>query len=127
MKLSNFSVGIRSEKNCPVDGYEEVSLKIVEALHRLPLAIKTIASTLYNRRDKEDWDEMMKPLEEIRDEQIYKSLKVSYDHLTHSDQRSIFLDIASFFDGIDQETAIHIWDACGLSSRKSIKDLVMEN
>ncbi|KAF3778173.1 Plant intracellular Ras-group-related LRR protein 7 [Nymphaea thermarum] len=114
-------------KNSPADGYEELSLRIVRALEGLPLAIKILASTLYDNGDaKDQWDEgmIMRSLKGLSDDRLYTTLKVSYDRLTDSDQRSIFLDVACFFSGIDQETAIHIWDACGFSSRLSIKALI---
>ncbi|XP_031478185.1 uncharacterized protein LOC116249152 [Nymphaea colorata] len=114
-------------KKSPADGYEELSKRIVRALEGLPLAIKILASTLYNNGDaKDQWDEgmILRSLKGLRDDRLYTTLKVSYDRLTDSDQRSIFLDVACFFSGIDQETAIHIWDACGFSSRLSIKALI---
>ncbi|KAF3778174.1 Toll/interleukin-1 receptor-like protein [Nymphaea thermarum] len=74
--------------------------------------------------DTKDWEEIMKTVSRFRDDRIYRALKVSYDQLSNSDQRSIFLDVACFFSGIDEETAVCIWDACGFSSRLSIKALV---
>ncbi|XP_031476714.1 disease resistance protein RUN1-like [Nymphaea colorata] len=111
-------------KNSPIDGYRARSLNIVSVLDGLPLAIKTVASTLYKNRDTKHWDEIMKRWSGLRDDEIYKTLRVSYDDLNSSDERSIFLDVACFFGGIDEETAIYIWDACGFSSRLSIKALI---
>ncbi|XP_049932383.1 disease resistance protein RUN1-like [Nymphaea colorata] len=70
------------------------------------------------------WDEIMKRWSGLRDDEIYRTLRVSYDVLSSSDGRSIFLDVACFFGGIDKETAIYLWDACGFSSRVSIKALI---
>ncbi|XP_049932382.1 disease resistance protein RPV1-like [Nymphaea colorata] len=114
-------------KNSPIDGYRALSLKIVKVLDGLPLAIKTVASTLYKKRDTKHWDEIMKRwsgVSELRDDEIYRTLRVSYDDLNSSDERSIFLDVACFFGGIDEETAIYIWDGCGFSSRLSIDALI---
>ncbi|KAF3778177.1 hypothetical protein EJ110_NYTH43986 [Nymphaea thermarum] len=83
-----------------------------------------LASILYKNRDTKHWDEIMKRWSGLRDDEIYRTLRVSYDDLNSSDERSIFLDVACFFAGIDEDTAIYIWDACGFSSRLSIKALI---
>ncbi|XP_031475158.1 disease resistance protein RUN1-like [Nymphaea colorata] len=111
--------------NSPADGYEELSLEIVRALDGLPFAIETFASSLYNNKDRKDWNETINTLRgTLLDDGIYQRLKPSYDRLRNRDERSIFLDAACFFSGIDEKAARYTWEACGFSSRLSLKALL---
>ncbi|XP_031475157.2 disease resistance protein RUN1-like [Nymphaea colorata] len=141
-------------ENSPADGYEELSLGIVRALHGWPLAIRTVASTLTDNKDSNDWHRILNAMRglghswiyrrlsnnwiyrglrrdwlyrRLGDYWIYRTLKMSYDRLSSRDQKSIFLDVACFLSGIDQETAIFIWDACGFSSRLSVEALTRKS
>jgi hypothetical protein len=78
---------------------------------------------LYNICDLEIWKDALRELKGGRDitggsdnEMLWKTLKISYNHLFKKDQ-DIFLDIACFFIGLKKKTFCRVyWNADGSSS-----------
>ncbi|XP_049400074.1 probable disease resistance protein At4g27220 [Solanum stenotomum] len=77
--------------------------KVVEEIKGLPLAIITVAAALKGK-DKHSWDYALKQLRraETRNipgvhEKVYKSLRLSYDHLGENEAKYLFL-LCSLFE-----------------------------
>jgi hypothetical protein len=75
-------------------------------------------------REVLDWICVLEKLQSIPNEQVYKKLKISYDGLNDDTEKSIFLDIACFFIGMDRNDVIRILNSCGLFAEIGIKVLV---
>lgn len=72
--------------------YEELAHNVVNYLGGIPLALKVIGSSLFDK-GKEVWESSIRKLEKILDKDIYEVLKISYDGLSDG-QQEIFLDIS---------------------------------
>ncbi|XP_031475623.1 disease resistance protein RPV1-like isoform X2 [Nymphaea colorata] len=107
----------------PMEGYLELSKKVIRFTEGLPLALEVFGSLFYDIRTKNEWKEMIEQLERVQDKDIYEKLKISYEGLT-SEEKIIFLDIACFFVGSGKEDAILMWKDCGLFPNTAIKVLV---
>jgi hypothetical protein len=82
-----------------------------------PLALKVLGSSLYGK-SIEEWRSALKKL--AQDPQIERALRISYDGLD-SEQKSIFLDIAHFFNRMKPNEATRILDC--LYGRSVIFDI----
>ncbi|XP_031505608.1 disease resistance protein RUN1-like isoform X2 [Nymphaea colorata] len=107
----------------PPEGYVDLSEKIVAAAGGLPLAVEVFGSFLFDKKNPKDWEQMWETLELIPFDDVQQRLRISYDELDE-DEKGIFLDIACFFIGMNRETAITIWQACGFFPRIEIKTLM---
>ncbi|KAM5583656.1 hypothetical protein ABKV19_003502 [Rosa sericea] len=88
------------EKDQPEEGFLELSKCFVDYAKGLPLALKTLGSSLYQRK-LEEWNSTLESLKRIPNPRIFDSLKLSYDALNHL-QQEIFLDIAFFYKGVEK-------------------------
>ncbi|KAG6737158.1 hypothetical protein POTOM_059808 [Populus tomentosa] len=85
-------------KNCiPTVDQMHLIKKIVRHVQGNPLALKVLGSSLYGK-SIEEWRSALKKL--AQHPQIERALRISYDGLD-SEQKSIFLDIAHFFIGLE--------------------------
>ncbi|XP_010256316.1 PREDICTED: TMV resistance protein N-like [Nelumbo nucifera] len=110
-------------KNCPEEGYLELSRDVVSYVRGLPLALKVFGSFLIDKRRTSEWISALEKLRNIRPDEIEQKLRISFDALDR-ENKEIFLDIAFFFIGMNKNYAIEILDGCGFSSEASISDLV---
>jgi len=62
--------------------------------------------------------------QKIPNDQVHKKLKISYDGLNDDIEKEIFLNIACFFIGMDQNDVIHILNGCELYPEIGISVLV---
>ncbi|KAH9319538.1 hypothetical protein KI387_021307, partial [Taxus chinensis] len=113
-------------KAYPDKDYEQLSKRIVNACYGLPLSLEVLGTVLYNRKDKRCWKEAVSQLESARCDDIYRSLKISYENLI-SQEKELFLDIACFFIGQDQETAISFWEDLNLNPHLNLSNLVLKS
>jgi len=105
-------------KNCiPTIDQRHLIDEIVSHVQGNPLALKVLGSSLYGK-SIEEWRSALKKL--AQDPQIERALRISYDGLD-SEQKSIFLDIAHFFKGWEQNQATRILD--GFYGRPVIFDI----
>ncbi|CAL9019992.1 unnamed protein product [Prunus brigantina] len=97
------------KKNQPEEGFLELSRCFVHYAKGLPLALTTLGSILY-ARDQDKWKSVLDNLGKISNPTIFHSLRVSYDGLEEIDKK-IFLDVACFHKGKDEEQVIEILDS----------------
>ncbi|XP_042517840.1 disease resistance protein Roq1-like [Macadamia integrifolia] len=101
----------------PPDDYMELSNDIVRTTGGLPLALQVLGSDLSMEKDKEVWKSMHRMLGQVPHNDVYGKLKISYDNLQDDIEKTMFLDIACYFIGYDEEMVISIWEACGFEPK----------
>ncbi|XP_028796181.1 TMV resistance protein N-like [Neltuma alba] len=94
----------------PKQGYEKLSMQVIEYAKGLPLALKVLGSYL-NSRNTKAWESALKKLRKYPHAEIQTVLRVSYDGLEKTEKR-IFLHIAFFFRGGKKEDIIRVLDSC---------------
>ncbi|XP_061943585.1 disease resistance protein RPV1-like isoform X1 [Populus nigra] len=109
-------------KNCiPTIDQRRLIKKIVSHVQGNPLALIVLGSSLYGK-SIEKWRSALNKL--AQHPQIEMALRISYDGLD-SEQKSIFLDIAHFFIGWEQDRATRILDGFyGRSVKFDISTLI---
>ncbi|KAM7466160.1 hypothetical protein LguiB_013722 [Lonicera macranthoides] len=103
------------------DDYLELSERIIAYFGGLPLALEVFGAHLVGR-PREQWESAFKRLQQIPDNQIQKQLKISFDGLD-DDVKGIFLHIACFFVGMENNLARIILNDCGFYSEIGINVL----
>ncbi|XP_031499383.1 disease resistance protein RPV1-like isoform X2 [Nymphaea colorata] len=107
----------------PPQEFAELSGKVVEVTGGLPLELEVFGALFYDIKSKEEWEEMLKKLQEVRHEENVHKLRMSYERLDEN-EKCIFLDIACFFIGRGKEYAMHMWEDCGLFPHSAIEVLI---
>ncbi|XP_059657842.1 disease resistance protein L6-like [Cornus florida] len=105
----------------PPQDYHTLSRDFVHATGRLPLALEIIGSRLFSI-EKKEWEDKLKELKMMPNEDVQKKLQTSYDALNDI-QKQIFLDIACLFIGVDTRIASHMWESninIGVLLRRSL-------
>ncbi|KAD6454800.1 hypothetical protein E3N88_09506 [Mikania micrantha] len=105
----------------PVQGYEELSEKVVHYAAGLPLTIKVLGSFLCGRPEP-IWLETLKRLKKIPLDETLKILEISYDGL-EEEYKEIFLDIACILKGVQKNKAIRILESCGFHAQIGLEVL----
>ncbi|XP_052176027.1 disease resistance protein RPV1-like isoform X2 [Diospyros lotus] len=113
-------------QNHPIDGYSVYSKRIVEYCNGLPLALKTLGSSM-SGKSLDVWKSQLQKLKAIPDSEILKKLRLSYNSLQDDHDKNLFLDIACFFVGKDKDYAITILDGCDYFSLIGIHNLIDRN
>ncbi|KAM7462125.1 hypothetical protein LguiA_030246 [Lonicera macranthoides] len=103
------------------DDYLELSKGIIAYFGGLPLALEVFGAHLVGR-PREQWESALKRLQQIPDNQIQNQLKISFDGLD-DDVKGIFLHIACFFIGMENNLARIILNNCGFYSEIGINVL----
>ncbi|KDO44004.1 hypothetical protein CISIN_1g002458mg [Citrus sinensis] len=106
----------------PTDYRVELSKYVVNYAGGLPLAIEVLGSFLCGR-SVEEWKSALNRLQEAPNEKVLKVLRISYDGLDRRD-KEIFLDIACFFKGKDEDRVRKKLDSCGFNSDIGIRELL---
>ncbi|KAH9289158.1 hypothetical protein KI387_033275 [Taxus chinensis] len=93
----------------PIPGFDKVVETALSKCGGLPLFLKLLGEHLYlyGNNSKEYWKRKLEMISDIGD-----ILKMSYYALEEEEQQ-IFLDIACFFEGMEKNSAIRIWDGLG--------------
>ncbi|CAL8173625.1 unnamed protein product [Prunus armeniaca] len=94
------------KKSQPEEGFLELSKCFLQYAKGLPLALKTLGSSLY-RRDQDTWNSVLCNLKKIHDPEVFDSLKVSYYGLQEMEKK-FFLHVACFHKGKYKEEVIRI-------------------
>ncbi|KAG0607534.1 hypothetical protein M758_8G036000 [Ceratodon purpureus] len=93
--------------------FKAISEDVTNACSGLPLALKVVGSSLYDKRSNEDlefiWPEAVATLK--KDQKLTHALRWSYNCLLE-EEKVMFLDIACEFYGRMKEEAIEIWRSC---------------
>ncbi|CAN6723130.1 unnamed protein product [Malus baccata var. baccata] len=112
------------KKDQPEEDFLELSERFLNHAGGLPLVLKVVGSFLY-RRGRDAWNSELDNLHKIPNQNIFYSLKVSYDGLRLMEKR-IFLDVACFHKGKYTKQVIQVLDnSFGISSCILI-DLLIE-
>ncbi|KAJ9539288.1 hypothetical protein OSB04_032021 [Centaurea solstitialis] len=109
-------------KNSPPEGYEELSNRVIRYTGGLPLALKVLGS-FFRKREASVWESALNRLAKTPNMEIFETLKVSFDGLCDDDKK-IFLDIACFFKGRDEEEVARVLNGCGFDAAIGISTLV---
>ncbi|KAL7237767.1 hypothetical protein ACSBR2_003964 [Camellia fascicularis] len=110
-------------KNCPIDGFIEDSKRVVHYCGGLPLAIKTLGSSLLGK-SLNVWKSQLEKLKAIPDYQVVEKLKISYDSLQDDHDKNLFLHVACFFVGMDEDWVVTILDGCDFYTTVGIQNLI---
>nr|GEU96551.1 disease resistance protein (TIR-NBS-LRR class) family [Tanacetum cinerariifolium] len=105
----------------PLQGYEDLSGKVVRYAAGLPLTVEVLGSFLCGK-DKLEWVDAIERLEKIPLKDTLEKLELSYIGL-EDEYKEIFLDIACILKGEDKEGAIRILESCGFHARIGLKVL----
>nr|GEW61427.1 Toll/interleukin-1 receptor (TIR) domain-containing protein [Tanacetum cinerariifolium] len=105
----------------PLQGYEELSVKVICYAGGLPLTIKILGSFLFGK-DRLEWVDAIDRLKRIPLKQTQEKLELCYRGL-EDDYKEIFLDITCILKGKTKEDAIRILRSCGFHARNGLKVL----
>ncbi|PWA62933.1 disease resistance protein (TIR-NBS-LRR class) family [Artemisia annua] len=105
----------------PLQGYEELSRKVVRYAAGLPLTVKVLGSFLCGK-DEHEWKDALKRLRTIPLKETLEKLKISYIGL-EEEYKEIFLDIACLLKGERREYAIRVLECCGFHAITGLKVL----
>jgi hypothetical protein len=105
----------------PTYDFLELMNGVIRDVGGLPLALEVLGSHLY-RKDIHQWKSALNKYKNIPHQDILGRLRISYDGL-HENERKIFLDIACFFIG-KQEDDIKELDSDDYSSIDGIGVLI---
>lgn len=94
----------------PPYDFKDLTHNIIEYAKGLPLAVIVLGSFLCNRNAKE-WSSAIARLKSVPNREYNEILKISYDGLDDL-EKTIFLDIACFFNGDDEDYVMKVFDAC---------------
>ncbi|XP_061988263.1 disease resistance protein RUN1-like [Rosa rugosa] len=111
------------QNNCPDAEFLELSRSVATYCGGLPLALEVLGSFLFGRKDIRDWKSTLKKLEKIPHGKIQRKLRISFDAIDEN-QKNLFLDVSSFFIGMDKNYVIKILEGCGLSAAIDISVLI---
>jgi hypothetical protein len=109
--------------NKVTNDFKNISMEIIKACGGLPLSLEVLGCYLCNIHDLEIWNDALRQLKAgqniiggYENELLWKTLKISYDHLDEEHQ-DMFLDIACFFTGFKKKTFCRMyWNVDGSSS-----------
>ncbi|XP_059659416.1 disease resistance protein RUN1-like isoform X3 [Cornus florida] len=91
----------------PENDYEELSHRAKDYANGLPLALEVLGSHLH-KRSKDEWLSILNRLKANPPKKIHDVLRISYEGLT-KEEKKIFLDIACFFKGRDEEYVMNFY------------------
>ncbi|XP_054817737.1 disease resistance protein RUN1-like [Prosopis cineraria] len=98
---------------------------MIEYARGLPLALKVLGSFFSVEKTISEWKDAMAKFKKIPPHDIMKILKVSFDGL-EGDEKTIFLNIACFFNGMDKDIAMQISQNCDLHPKIGIKVIIYD-
>ncbi|XP_057869576.2 TMV resistance protein N [Cryptomeria japonica] len=101
-------------QSIPLNGFENLVKKFLDACNGLPLSLKVFGGQLYGEFRKEYWESLLQKILRILPNDIKEKLKVGYDALDY-EEKEMFLDTACFFIGEDNSLAIEVWNGSGWS------------
>ncbi|GMP63342.1 hypothetical protein CsSME_00025070 [Camellia sinensis var. sinensis] len=110
-------------KNCPIDGFIEDSERVVQYCGGLPLAIKILGSSLFGK-SLNVWKSQLEKLKAIPQYEVVEKLKISFDSLQDDHDKNLFLHVACFFVGMDEDWVVTILDGCDFYTTIGIQNLI---
>ncbi|XP_048442299.1 disease resistance protein RPV1-like [Pyrus x bretschneideri] len=106
----------------PLEGYEKYSEEVAQHSGRLPLALKVLGSSLFGE-PKRVWKSTLEKLEVIPNGELMNKLRISYDSLQDDHDQNLFLHVACFFIGQDEDRIVTILDGCDFKTICGIQNL----
>ncbi|KAL4639464.1 hypothetical protein ACB092_03G220500 [Castanea dentata] len=94
------------KKDHPLEGYVELSKKVICYAQGLPLALEVLGSFL-KHRSLDAWKSELGRLAESPPKKVLDTLQISFDGLEETEKK-IFLDIACFFKGENKDRVTNI-------------------
>jgi hypothetical protein len=107
----------------PTKDFMDLSRSVVAYSGGLPLALEVLGSFLFSR-SMQEWKSALEKLKRIPHDKIQTKLRISFDALSDSTHKDIFLDISCFFIGKEKNYVTQILDACGFFSKIGISVLI---
>nr|XP_023880284.1 TMV resistance protein N-like [Quercus suber] len=104
------------------EDYSILAKQVIQYANGLPLALTIISSDLCGK-PRSQWESAVQQYGKILKGDIHNILKVSYDGLEDT-EKDIFLDIACFFKGWNEDNVVNVLHACDLYPRNGIPNLV---
>ncbi|XP_058216138.1 disease resistance protein RPV1-like isoform X2 [Rhododendron vialii] len=92
----------------PIEGYTELSQRVVLHCGGVPLALQVLGSSLSDH-SLDVWKNTLQKLAAIPNAKILEKLQISYDYLDYNDKQ-LFLHIACFFIGKGKDFVVRILD-----------------
>ncbi|KAH8973931.1 hypothetical protein BDL97_01G074300 [Sphagnum fallax] len=98
------------------EGFEVIFDEIVQACDGLPLSLEVMGRFLHTKQQLEIWKDVLQRLRNAegldggKDDKLWKSFQISYEDLQPT-ERNMFLDIACYFCGFNEQMIIQIWDS----------------
>ncbi|KAF7851514.1 hypothetical protein BT93_L3790 [Corymbia citriodora subsp. variegata] len=93
----------------PPPDYMDITIKLINVLGGLPLALNVVGSMLREKR-RSTWENTLCKLKKVMNEDVKKKLMISYEAL-QPNQQQIYLDIACIHFNEEKTTAVKYWDA----------------
>ncbi|XP_042485510.1 disease resistance protein RUN1-like isoform X2 [Macadamia integrifolia] len=109
----------------PPKNYLDLSKDVVKTTGGLPLALEVIGSYLCHKTES-TWEDTVKKLAKIPNNEVLTKLRISYDGL-EDEEKSMFLDVACFFIGMEKNIACYIWDGCEFFPKSGIENLCLKS
>jgi hypothetical protein len=115
--------------------FNDIHDVIVEACKGLPLSLKVMGAHLRGKEKLRSWERALQRMKRGRnldgeDDEIWNTLRVSFDDGLTQEEQSMFLDIACFFgrdvhpSGMSKERALRIWTDYNTPPISELKKLV---
>ncbi|XP_059625790.1 disease resistance protein RPV1-like isoform X2 [Cornus florida] len=105
-------------RDSPIEDYEILSQEVVSYAKGLPLVLEILGSFLSGRTVPE-WRSKLEKLKKIPHDDVQGKLRLSFDSLD-DEQKGLFLDIACFFVGMDQDLPVKILEGRGFFPKSGI-------
>lgn len=111
----------------PLENFAALAWDIASTAAGLPLALKSIGSSLINKRDKVSWDEKLSNVEKNPGKEVSETLRSCYEGLENNHERCIFLDTACLFIKEDCTVPSYMWTDCDHGPINAIKANVLKS
>ncbi|XP_059063965.1 disease resistance protein RPV1-like isoform X2 [Cryptomeria japonica] len=102
----------------PINGFENLVQNFLKVCKGLPLSLKVLGGLVHGMSE-DYWNSQLNKVSRILPEDIKSILKVSFDALD-KEEKDVFLDISCFFIGIEEQSAVTVWDGSGWSGQHSL-------
>ncbi|XP_059654450.1 disease resistance protein RUN1-like [Cornus florida] len=103
----------------PVEDYKSLSKEVVSYSKGLPLVLEILGSHLSSCRDILEWRSELEKLRKFPHKDVQGKLTLSFNSLDDK-LKVLFLHIACFFVGMDQDLSIKILKGCGFFPESEI-------
>ncbi|KAI3682280.1 hypothetical protein L2E82_49986 [Cichorium intybus] len=129
--VGTLSMGVATELFClhafhqhqPVEPYLCQSELVVQRCMGLPLALKVLGSSL-REKTNDEWEDILHKLAAIPHPEIQEVLQISYESLADDKDKDLFLHIAFYLEGEQEDYIVKLMTGCNLHPVDGIKNLM---